>query len=116
MSIKKSIVPNIIKDRIKMFIMRKSFNNISIQNCNAKYLIPSDKLSLKELFLGDISEEWQKVNGSILSYQIPDGTSGVNPGDRRAIYNLIRYFKPKTILEIGTHIGASTIHIALAQK
>ena len=27
---------------------------------------------------------------------------------------LIRYFKPRSILEIGTHVGASTINIASA--
>ena len=43
-------------------------------------------------------------------------TEGVNPGDRRAIFYLIRALKPKTVLEIGTNVGASTMHIALAQK
>jgi predicted O-methyltransferase YrrM len=41
-------------------------------------------------------------------------TGGVNPGDRRAIYYLIAKFKPKDVLEIGTHIGASTTCIASA--
>jgi predicted O-methyltransferase YrrM len=35
-------------------------------------------------------------------------------GDRRAIFYLIRHFAPQVVLEIGTHIGASTMHIALA--
>ena len=38
----------------------------------------------------------------------------MNPGDRRAIYYLISHFKPRSVLEIGTHIGASTIHVAAA--
>lgn len=41
---------------------------------------------------------------------------GVNPGDRRALYHLIGYFKPRRVLEIGTHIGASTIHLASALR
>ena len=41
---------------------------------------------------------------------------GVNPGDRRAIYSLIMALKPRSVLEVGTHIGASTIHIAAALK
>ena len=99
-----------------MSIVKKRFNNIPRQRCNAKDLINSDKLNPEELFLSDISEEWQKVSGSMSSFQIPDGTGGVNPGDRRAIYYLIRSLQPKTILEIGTHIGASTLCIAHAQK
>lgn len=43
-----------------------------------------------------------------------DRWGGVNPGDRRAIYTLIMAAKPKNILEIGTHIGASTLHLAKA--
>jgi predicted O-methyltransferase YrrM len=43
-------------------------------------------------------------------------TAGVNPGDRRAIYYLIRAFRPRRVLEIGTNVGASTLHIAAAMK
>lgn len=39
---------------------------------------------------------------------------GVNPGDRRAIYCLIRALRPKNVLEIGTHIGMSSVFIARA--
>jgi predicted O-methyltransferase YrrM len=48
---------------------------------------------------------------------IADGTTeGVNPGDRRAIYYLIRGLRPRAVLEIGTHVGASTLHIAAALR
>lgn len=43
-------------------------------------------------------------------------TAGVNPGDRRAIYHLIRALKPRRVLEVGTNVGASTLHIAAAMK
>ncbi len=41
---------------------------------------------------------------------------GVNSGDQRLIYSLCKYLRPRRILEVGTHIGASSIHIALASK
>jgi hypothetical protein len=41
---------------------------------------------------------------------------GVNPGDRRALYHLIAHFQPKRVLEIGTHVGASTVYIASALR
>lgn len=48
---------------------------------------------------------------------IEDGvTNGVNPGDRRALYYLVRGLRPQTVLEIGTHVGASTVHIATALR
>lgn len=47
---------------------------------------------------------------------IPDNTGGVNFGDRRALYSLIRHFRPARVLEIGTHVGASTAIIAQALR
>ena len=38
----------------------------------------------------------------------------INPGDRCAVYSLVRRFRPKRVLEIGTHVGASTVYIAKA--
>jgi predicted O-methyltransferase YrrM len=45
-----------------------------------------------------------------------DYFGGVNPGDRRALYFLIMALKPRNVLEVGTHIGASTIYTAAALK
>ncbi len=45
-----------------------------------------------------------------------DEYGGVNPGDRRALYTLIANMAPKKVLEVGTHIGASTLYIAAALK
>lgn len=39
---------------------------------------------------------------------------GVNPGDQRALYYLVRALAPRNFLEVGTHIGASTLFIARA--
>src|SRR2546430_6217516 len=35
---------------------------------------------------------------------------------RRAIYYLVRHLRPRSVLEIGTHLGASTVHIAAALR
>jgi predicted O-methyltransferase YrrM len=45
-----------------------------------------------------------------------DRFESVNPGDRRALYALVLGLRPRNVLEIGTNIGASTIHIAAALK
>jgi len=39
---------------------------------------------------------------------------GVNKGDQRAIFYLMQHFNAERILEIGTHIGCSTLSFALA--
>jgi predicted O-methyltransferase YrrM len=43
-------------------------------------------------------------------------SGAINQGDRRAIYCLIRHLKPKRVLEIGTHVGSSTLYISAALK
>jgi len=70
--------------------------------------------SLKDaLNCSSISKSWDRDNDQIsrvLPFEDIDG--GINPGERRAIYHLIASLKPSTVLEIGTHIGASTLAIA----
>ena len=62
----------------------------------------------------DLSGEWVGTAERIEPLQITDTAGGVNRGDRRALWYLIRYFRPEGVLEIGTHIGASTVHLAAA--
>jgi predicted O-methyltransferase YrrM len=47
---------------------------------------------------------------------LPEMTGGVNPGDQRALHLLIHALKPLHVLEVGTHIGCSTVNIALALR
>ena len=64
------------------------------------------------------SEVFAETDGwdASLTAYIEDGkTGGVNPGDRRLLYQLTRRLKPRNVLEIGTHVGASTMHIAAAK-
>jgi predicted O-methyltransferase YrrM len=60
----------------------------------------------------EIADAWKKAEQRLAAFRVPDGTGGVNPGDRRALFYLLQRFQPRTVLEVGTHIGASTIHIA----
>ena len=64
----------------------------------------------------DIAKEWAACAPRLSELcQIEDGkTGGVNPGDRRALFYLVRAFRPARMLEIGTHVGASTLHIVAA--
>jgi predicted O-methyltransferase YrrM len=64
----------------------------------------------------EADEEWRGIARLSAAMHITDAAGGVNPGDRRAIYYLVRHFKPCSVLEIGTHIGASTLHIATALR
>lgn len=49
-------------------------------------------------------------------YESGEIRGGVNPGDRRAIYHLVFGLAANNVLEVGTHVGASTTYIARALK
>ncbi len=64
------------------------------------------------------NSEWLQVE-AVLREQTQSAASalpagGINPGDQRAVFTLVRRIKPKRVLEIGTHLGYSTCAIALA--
>jgi predicted O-methyltransferase YrrM len=73
------------------------------------------EISLNDIWKDEtIIAEWNAAEKKLENLNIPDETGGVNPGDRRAIYYLIKHFKQNRVLESGTHIGASTTYAATA--
>ncbi|SRR5713101_1426436 len=88
------------------------------QSFDSGNLRTPDTLLLADIFGSkEIAIAWEKDDDVIKNlYGDEDKMGGVNPGDRRALYYLIVALKPKNVLEVGTHIGASTLHIARALK
>ncbi len=89
---------------IRFLIIRREIiklQKIQKIKCQEQCLKPIDDISKKELFTSHEMEiGWTDIKKKIDMFAIPDGTGGVNPGDRRAIYYLIRKFKPSSVLEI----------------
>lgn len=69
--------------------------------------------TLNELLSADErGAEWHALKLELASvFGATDLAGGVNPGDRRAIFTLVRALAPQSVLEIGTHVGASTVHL-----
>ena len=96
---------------------KQSLKEIPTLACTSKHLrVLNDKDLAKILDSSETHKEWEQAEPGLKSVcQIEDGTTGgVNPGDRRAVWYLIKGFAAKSVLEIGTHVGASTVHIASA--
>jgi predicted O-methyltransferase YrrM len=75
------------------------------------------RLDLNALFRsGDYEAQWRQARKEIASLKITAEAHGVNPGDRKALYYLVHHLRPRSILEVGTHIGASTVHLAAALR
>ncbi len=121
MSIKQSIkkllpstILNILIKILKQIRLRK-FYSLEKLDSNTKNLVSSKKINLEYIMNNkQILNSWKHWEHKLASFKISDVKAGVNVGDQKAIFFLIRYFKPKSVLEIGTHVGASTVNIASA--
>ena len=108
-------VRNSLRKRRRLRKARKRLGAIEPIPCNTTHLGAIAPERLREIFLRHETEaSWADAQDRASHFHIPDGSGGVNPGDRRAIFYLIAALKPRSVLEIGTHIGASTLHLALA--
>jgi predicted O-methyltransferase YrrM len=82
-------------------------------DCNDSRLIKASSLQLSEILNDEVlAQRWRESLDNVILNDIPDAARAINPGDRRALHHLIDHFKPKRVLEVGTHIGASTSWIA----
>jgi len=114
----KAIVPSRILSKAAAARDSLRLAMLTHQSFDSTHLRPAKTLLLTEIFnSADIVVSWGEDNGAIKNlYGNKDYMGGVNPGDRRALYYLIMALAPQSVLEVGTHIGASTLHIALALK
>lgn len=68
----------------------------------------------------NVATEWAAANARLAPFTQTapgiDYPGNVNPGDRRALYHLVRALRPRSILEVGTHLGSSTLYMAEAMR
>lgn len=102
----------VLRDRIKLGLTpRQNFDESAL-----KPALTADELTA---FFNDQqrASQWHAALEKITKLYVqtkPGG--GVNPGDRRALFYLIHALRPQNLLEVGTHIGASTVFLAEALK
>jgi predicted O-methyltransferase YrrM len=106
--------PSSIRRGVQAWRERIGFARLRRVPCDPGELTQSvTETDIQATFRSDLIEkEWRDVEQQIAPLQISDRADSVNPGDRRAIYYVVRHFKPRSVLEIGTHLGGSTVHIA----
>jgi len=83
--------------------------------CDATNLADARRFDHTRVFDTDRCEAlWNSTPRELRALPIPHAAWGVNPGDRRALFHLVQGLRPSSVLEVGTHIGASTVHLAAA--
>ncbi len=114
----KKLIPPAIKQPVRDYIDARTFRKQPKLPFEGNALRPVSRIDLAAI-MNDavVGAAFAADNARIASiYGTSEIFGGVNPGDRRALYHLTAHFKPKRVLEIGTHVGASTIYIASALR
>ena len=112
----KAVVPASILASAMVARERRRLAKMPKANFDAGQLRVLSRTQLEAAFVNEVTENAWRRDLESISRIMPyaDIYGGVCPGERRAIYHLIAWLKPQRVLEIGTHIGASTLVIAQA--
>jgi len=93
----------------------KELSRIPRLACDVRNLRLGSEIDLRELFTSrEIEQRWERAAEKTNLLAIPERRGGINHGDRRAVYYFTSKLSPSSVLEIGTHIGASTLSVASA--
>lgn len=118
----RSLVKNILPAPVTEYLASVE-QQVKLAAIDPTELLPENLHPANEFYLDlilnneEAAHSWAADSEEIFKVMPTDDLyGGVNPGDRRALYALVRALKPASVLEIGTHIGSSTIHIAQALK
>lgn len=112
-----SLVANALPGEIRLRIADRKLRRMPTLSASATNLRAASEMNLDSILGSAVTQSaWQAALPRLSEFAVPDGSGGVNPGDRRAIFFLVSALAPSSVLEIGTHIGASTIHIAEALR
>lgn len=114
----KSILPQTLLNKARAFRDYGALNAVQVLDFDETALRAENDLNLDEIWSDEtIAADWQNDQSQIKNtFKEEERWGGINMGDRRALYTLIRALNPKNVLEAGTHIGTSTLYIARALK
>ena len=122
MRILKRLVRNILPARVHGALRRvvhsRRLDRVPVMAADLAPLPGAAEISFPELLRGDgMADGWEKAKIAINEvFEDVPGSHAIDPESRRAIFHLIRRFQPRSVLEIGTNRGASTLHAAMAMR
>ncbi|MCB0167157.1 MAG: class I SAM-dependent methyltransferase [Anaerolineae bacterium] len=112
----KKLAPTWLLNRWVIFTEQGRLNRLDQLNCDPTPLADINQINLAELFYACSYEvEWRQIQEHMRRVA-PSHSGGANTGSYKALYCLIRYLAPTSILEIGTRLGVSAAYMALGLK
>ena len=122
MRILKRLVRNILPARVHGALRRvvhtRRLNRVPVMAADVAPLPRAVEISFPDMLRGGgMADGWEQAKTSINEiFEDVPGSHAMKPESRRAIYHLIRRLQPRSVLEIGTNCGASTLHAAMAMR
>lgn len=112
------LLPAPIRRQLKAFLERRRLEALPRLECELANVGELAELrDLAWLSAPETSAAWETDSLRLERLQHRRNLAGgVNPGDGRALYFLVRRLDATRVLEIGTHVGASTAHLATAMN
>lgn len=114
----KSVVPHSLLHRAVETRNWVGLASVARQGFSLTLLRALDELSGLDFWTSpEVNAAWEQDRRAIADiYGESEAGGGVTPGERRALYYLTMVLGPTQVLEVGTHVGASTLHMARALK
>lgn len=106
-----NLLPEAWARRGEAWLDARTLRRLPRVGCDAATLRSFDGLNIRQFLEADVG--WPEAERCLSRFCL-ESELGVNPGDQRALYQLVRGLKPASVLEVGTNVGAATLHLATA--
>lgn len=118
----KALIPAGVRRDAKLRKARRALDTVAQRACDVSTLRKASSIDLPAIWTDEtaiaafaaVAPTLERHAGAAPAAARTDGNRGVNPGDRRAIFHLVRALRPQRVLEVGTNVGFSTLYIAAA--
>lgn len=102
---------------ISLHLQRRKLARVPVKYFSVGSLLCAADFDRDRVFVAfsEFESDWEASHSAIARETTPDLVpEAVSPGDRKALYRMVRNFRPRRVLEIGTHVGMSTYYLAKA--
>ena len=114
----RSVLPARLHGALRHAVHSRRLARVPALAADVAALPRATEISLSDMLRDDgVADGWERAKASMDEvFEYTPQSHATDPGSCRAIYHLIRLLQPRSVLEIGTNCGASTLHAAMAMR